>query len=200
MSDTRIYQNGVHRPRIILAAIAFDDLDAVERGQVRARTSSERSVNFDADDAASRTHDGGDDGGVVAWSTPHVEDVIPRLEFEKMKPQGESARLPVVQPTTGVDRHNEVGMVQARRIARGPVPCRGTPTQATRDPLPDVRRRCAANEPRWGSEEVFPRHLRERRTQPGRQAKAVASPEDVTDLVGKQSTGRLQIFYCHPSH
>jgi hypothetical protein len=66
MSDTRVYQNGIHRPRIILTTVAFDDLDAVERRQIRARTSSERTVNFHADDAASRTHDGGDDGRVVA--------------------------------------------------------------------------------------------------------------------------------------
>jgi len=125
MSDTRIYQNGVHRPGIVLAAVAFHDLDAVERGQIRAGTSRERSVNFDANDAASPTHNGSDDGGVVARPTPHVEDVIARLESEIMKPQSESGRLPVVQPTTGIDRHNEVGMVQARRIARGPVPCRG---------------------------------------------------------------------------
>ena len=80
-------------------------------------------------------------------------------------------------------------MVQARRIARSPVPGRGAAPQAIRDLLPDVGRRSAANEPRRGSEEVFPRHSPEGRTQFVGQAKAVASPEDVTDLVGKLSTG-----------
>ena len=91
-------QNGVHRPGIVLAAVAFHQFNAVERGQIRARPRSERRVDFDTHDAAGRTHDGGDDGRVVAQPTAHVKDVIPGLELKEMKPQSEPARLPVVQP------------------------------------------------------------------------------------------------------
>ena len=110
-----------------------------------------------------------------------------------MDPESECARLPVIQPTTGIDRHNGVWMIQACRIVSGPVAGRGTVREKTRNPLPDVPSGHSTQEPRRSSEEVLSRDSREGRTQLVRRANAIPSPEHFINLCGILATNRFKI-------
>jgi hypothetical protein len=77
-----------------------------------------------------------------------------------MNPGGQPARLPVVQPTLGINRDDGVVAIKVFGIDGGPVASRVASIQPTRKPVPDLVPG-PSNQPRSRPQKTLARNLRE---------------------------------------
>jgi hypothetical protein len=178
MRGAGIHEDRVARPGVVLAAVAGDDRDVLQMGQVLARAGREVLIELDRGNAALRTNHGGQDGRVVPDPAPDVHRMISPLEVEGIEAERQEAGLPVVETPGRVDRDEHVVIEMSRvRVVGDPVG--EAPRWHGREDLP-----------RPGPEESFARNRRERLHDRWR-----AHVRDGTDFLGVDLSNRIELAH-----
>jgi hypothetical protein len=110
---TRVRDTGIDKDRVkrggdAFTAVTMQRFNIAEVCKVLTGAQRKLGINLDADDVSGRAYYFSHDRRVVAESAADVKDVISGVKVERIEPERDPARQPVVQVAARVNRNKHV--------------------------------------------------------------------------------------------